>query len=596
MSSQVIEEQDLFLDDMSSDQASFWWPVEAEEKPVDHAVDTLRTQLAGPSSGKAGLSNVDKEKVNAIIYEASKGSAYFENERRKDQAVTKRIEAMLIEAAKIRDMDLSLETRIVDGMMREFEESRDLSQTICHVDMDAFYASVEELEAPEWKDKPMAVGSNDMLSTSNYVARTFGVRSAMPGFIALKLCPDLCILPHKFPKYQAASDKVRAVFARYDPDFCPMSLDEAYLNLTKYLETSPMTASELVQQIRAEIFETTQLTASAGIAPNKLLAKICSDFQKPNGQFLLSNERKAVMDFMATLPIRKIFGVGRVTERVLDSLGVKMCADIYDKRALLYKLLSPISLKFMLQAYLGLGSTVVKSSTTRKSISVERTFDTLSAPGDLICKVEELSQLLAKDLADAGIKGKTIGIKLKLASFELRVRSKTIPFCISSAEDIARIATELLFKELPVSLRLMGIRMSALQPLVNENGVKKYFLAKGQPDQIRDMIADNPNDSTIKVNPLEDMEQVQVQMEEEPWPVCPVCSRSLNLDNLEFNNHVDECLSKIKVGEILRHYKREQPARITKKHGSKANGVSKRRLEDTGRSLLDYYGPSSSIG
>ncbi|OAD72093.1 hypothetical protein PHYBLDRAFT_23578, partial [Phycomyces blakesleeanus NRRL 1555(-)] len=402
----------------------------------------------------AGLANIDKEKVNAIIYEASKGSAYFENERRKDKTVTKRIETMLIEASKVREMDLSMETRIVDGMIREFEESRDLSQTICHVDMDAFYASVEELDAPEWKNKPMAVGSNAMLSTSNYIARTFGVRSAMPGFIALKLCPDLCILPHNFKKYQAASDKVRAVFAKYDPDFSPMSLDEASIifllfgYITKNimykqrLETNSMTASELVQTIREEIFQSTQLTASAGIGPNKLLAKICSDFQKPNGQFEVSNDREAVQKFMAALPIRKIFGVGRVTERVLDSLGVKMCSDIYAHRALLYKLLSPISFKFMLRSYLGLGSTVVKAETTRKSISVERTFDALSAVGDLILKVEELAVLLAKDLADAGIKGKTIGIKLKLSSFELRVRSKTMPFYISSAEDIARIAGE----------------------------------------------------------------------------------------------------------------------------------------------------------
>ncbi|KAL0088916.1 hypothetical protein J3Q64DRAFT_1439231 [Phycomyces blakesleeanus] len=558
MSSQVIEEQDLFLDDDTNfpEQTSFWWPAETTTKPVnDGVIDSLRTQLAGPSTGKAGLANIDKEKVNAIIYEASKGSAYFENERRKDKTVTKRIETMLIEASKVREMDLSMETRIVDGMIREFEESRDLSQTICHVDMDAFYASVEELDAPEWKNKPMAVGSNAMLSTSNYIARTFGVRSAMPGFIALKLCPDLCILPHNFKKYQAASDKVRAVFAKYDPDFSPMSLDEAYLNLTKVslkerLETNSMTASELVQTIREEIFQSTQLTASAGIGPNKLLAKICSDFQKPNGQFEVSNDREAVQKFMAALPIRKIFGVGRVTERVLDSLGVKMCSDIYAHRALLYKLLSPISFKFMLRSYLGLGSTVVKAETTRKSISVERTFDALSAVGDLILKVEELAVLLAKDLADAGIKGKTIGIKLKLSSFELRVRSKTMPFYISSAEDIARIAGELLFKEMPVSLRLMGIRMSSLQPLVNENGLKKYFSAKIPNKQSiedeEDMTPYIPEDY-----PMEAELSEEGDIENKSSLTCPICNRCLQLDNLEFNQHVDGCLSKIEVGLLL---------------------------------------------
>jgi DNA polymerase kappa len=121
---------------------------------------------------------------------------------------------------------LSFEQRIVDNIIRDLDDTRDLTQCICHVDMDAFYASVEELEDPELKNVPMAVGGMSMLCTSNYIARKYGVRSAMPGFIALKLCPELKIIPLHFPKYRAASDKVRAVFRRYDPNFLPMSLDE----------------------------------------------------------------------------------------------------------------------------------------------------------------------------------------------------------------------------------------------------------------------------------------------------------------------------------------------------------------------------------
>lgn len=140
--------------------------------------------------------------------------------------VTKRIDTILAKHEQVKDQDLSFERRIVDNMIRDLEQTRDLSQCICHVDMDAFYASVEELENPKLKTQPMAVGGMSMLCTSNYEARKYGVRSAMPGFIALKLCPQLKMIPLHFPKYISASNKVRAIFAKYDPNFMPMSLDE----------------------------------------------------------------------------------------------------------------------------------------------------------------------------------------------------------------------------------------------------------------------------------------------------------------------------------------------------------------------------------
>lgn len=143
--------------------------------------------------------------------------------------VTKRINAILKKYDTIKDQDLSFEKRIVDSMIQDLEARRDLTQCICHIDMDAFYASVEELENPELKTQPMAVGSMSMLCTSNYEARKYGVRSAMPGFIAIKLCPQLKMIPLNFAKYRAASSKVRAVFAKYDPLFLPLSLDEVSL-------------------------------------------------------------------------------------------------------------------------------------------------------------------------------------------------------------------------------------------------------------------------------------------------------------------------------------------------------------------------------
>ena len=171
------------------------------------------------------------------------GSAFFENERKKDKALTERINVMMAKYEKIRGLSLRHEEQVVDNMVRlntiypdstptcssqirDLEKERDLSQFICHIDLDAFYASVEELENPELKNVPMAVGDMTMLCTSNYLARTFGVRSAMPGFIGVKLCPHLKIIPLHFDKYRAASAKVRAIFMKYDPHFAPMSLDE----------------------------------------------------------------------------------------------------------------------------------------------------------------------------------------------------------------------------------------------------------------------------------------------------------------------------------------------------------------------------------
>ncbi|KAI8150340.1 hypothetical protein BJV82DRAFT_548937 [Fennellomyces sp. T-0311] len=542
----------------------------------DQSSQTLRTRLAGPSSNKAGMESIDKDKVNQIIYEASKGSAFFENERKKDQALTERIDAMMAKYERIRHLNLRHEEQVVDNMIHDLDKERDLTQSICHVDMDAFYASVEELENPELKDVPMAVGDMAMLCTSNYKARTFGVRSAMPGFIGIKLCPQLKIIPLHFDKYRAASSKVRAIFMKYDPNFAPMSLDEAYLNLTNYMTEHNMTAPAVVQQIRDEIFQDTQLTASAGVAANKMLAKICSDMNKPNGQYDLANDRDAIRNFIQKMRIRKVPGIGRVTERVLASLGVETCGDVYERRAVLYRLLSPVSFKSILRAHLGLGSTTVQASTSQKSISVERTFSAISGQKALFAKVDELASLLEKDLEKKRYKGKTVGIKIKLTSFELRVRAKTLPYSVHKAADIAKVAKELIAKEMPMSLRLMGVRLSSLETTSDES-VTKFFprVDKSLTPEKRPAIDDDPEDETSKKQKEEEEKEEVDTMD----AACPICNRHLHLDNTAFNQHVDECLSRMEVRSIL-HAESQVRHPVREKGG--------------GKSLLDYYSRPSS--
>uniref|UniRef100_A0A2K5VEJ0 DNA polymerase kappa n=1 Tax=Macaca fascicularis TaxID=9541 RepID=A0A2K5VEJ0_MACFA len=205
------------------------------KEKCDSYKDDLLLRM-GLNDNKAGMEGLDKEKINKIIMEATKGSRFYGNELKKEKQVNQRIENMMQQKAEITSQQLRKAQLQVDRFAMELEQSRNLSNTIVHIDMDAFYAAVEMRDNPELKDKPIAVGSMSMLSTSNYHARRFGVRAAMPGFIAKRLCPQLIIVPPNFDKYRAVSKEVKEILADYDPNFMAMSLDEAYLNITKHLE------------------------------------------------------------------------------------------------------------------------------------------------------------------------------------------------------------------------------------------------------------------------------------------------------------------------------------------------------------------------
>lgn len=204
-------------------------------KEKNNFKDTLLLRM-GLNDNKAGMEGLDKEKINKIIMEATKGSRFYGNELKKEKQVNQRIENMMQQKAQITSQQLRKAQLQVDRFAMELERNRNLNNTIVHVDMDAFYAAVEMRDNPELKEKPIAVGSMSMLATSNYHARRFGVRAAMPGFIAKRLCPQLIIVPPNFDKYRAVSKEVKEILAEYDPNFMAMSLDEAYLNITQHLQ------------------------------------------------------------------------------------------------------------------------------------------------------------------------------------------------------------------------------------------------------------------------------------------------------------------------------------------------------------------------
>lgn len=336
-----------------------------------------------------------------------------------------------------------------------------------HIDCDAFYAAVEELDRPELKHVPMAVGKG-VLTTCNYHARKFGCRSGMAGFVATKLCPDLICLPLNFAKYTAKAQEVREILADYDPRFESASIDEAYLNITQYCEEKHMDPEEAVTQLRNEVAEKTHITISAGIAANAKIAKIASNRNKPNGQFRVANDRATILAFMRDLPTRKVNGVGRVFERELDAIGVKTCGDIYSQRAYLSKLFGDKAFQFLMQCHLGLGRTKIQPAEEyiRKSVGTESTFRDMSDRTELREKLRWIAEELDKDLTRTQFKGRTLVLKIKLHTYEVLTRQTIPPKAVSTADDLYTYSLPMmskLEKEIPnMKLRLMGLRCTHL--------------------------------------------------------------------------------------------------------------------------------------
>ncbi|KAL4615236.1 hypothetical protein ACB092_07G109100 [Castanea dentata] len=413
------------------------------------------------TNAKAGMDGVNKEKVQRIVYDMSKGSKYFENEERKEAFMRQKIDNMCAHCAKLTPADISQYQKVADRRILELETKHDMSRIWLHVDMDAFYAAVETLSNPSLKGKPMAVGGMSMISTANYEARRFGVRAAMPGFIARKLCPELIFVPVDFKKYTYYSDLTRKVFQKYDPNFMAASLDEAYLDITDVCKERSMTSGEVAKELRTTVFEETGLTCSAGVGSNRLLAKVCSDINKPNGQFVLPNDRMAVMTFISSLPIRKIGGIGKVTEHILrDVFGINTCEDMLQKGGLLCALFSRSTADFFLSVGLGLGQTETPQVRSRKSISNERSFSSTEDEASFYQKLADLAEMLSVDMRKEGLSGRTLTLKLKTTTFEVRTRAVTLQKYICSSVDILKYASKLLKAELPVSLRLIGLRLS----------------------------------------------------------------------------------------------------------------------------------------
>jgi DNA polymerase-4 len=337
---------------------------------------------------------------------------------------------------------------------------------IIHVDMDAFYASVEQRDDPKLRGRPVAVGGErerGVVAAASYEARKFGVHSAMPSVTARRKCPDLVFVPPRFDVYRSVSLQIRAIFAQYASLVEPLSLDEAYLDVTENLRGLG-SATEIAQEIRARIRAETGLTASAGVSYNKFLAKLASDHRKPDGLFVITPKMGAA--FIENMPVGKFHGVGPATSAKMNRLGIYTGLDLRAR-----------SLPFLLDNFgkagrhfywiaRGVDHRPVQADRVRKSIGAENTFSR-----DLF-ELEEMRGAL-RPIVDRvwthceryRLRGRTVTLKVKFADFEQITRSRSEAECVGAREDFERVGLELLASLFPMrkGVRLLGLSLSSLQ-------------------------------------------------------------------------------------------------------------------------------------
>jgi len=344
-------------------------------------------------------------------------------------------------------------------------ETPDQHRKIIHIDMDAFYASVEQRDDPALRGKALAVGGGGprgVVAAASYEARVFGVRSAMPGGQARRLCPDLIFVRARFDAYREVSGQIRAIFERFTDVIQPLSLDEAYLDVT-HNKLGIVSATYIAKEIRRLIREETGLTASAGVSCNKLIAKLASDQNKPDGLCVVKPEDAEA--FMTAMPVARIYGVGPVTARRMATLGIRTGADLKAWTMPSLQRHFGKAASFYHGAARGIDERPVRDHEVRKSISVEDTFESdIGAEELLIAELEKIAARLWERVGAAHALGRTVTLKIKLGDFRILTRSRTLPAAPANAQDLLAIGAELLRAQLPLPIgaRLLGLGLSNL--------------------------------------------------------------------------------------------------------------------------------------
>ena len=506
------------------------------------SVQETASALVIAAADKAGMQGIDRERIDSIILRESGNSLFMQQQKKRDQQVNVRIEQLF---QRVQEEDRKLPNwrtkmqKIVDQEIPNILAKRPIRSTCVVVDMDMFYFACHLLTQPELTDKPACVGGS-MITTSNYVARKYGVRAAMAGHIGDALVKELSNGTEKlihvksdFALYKSKSAIVKQVLTEYDPNLKMYSLDEAFCDLAPYLvikmtemhltheeirqrliqraadaeekasidrkaqspkdmsdADSPWSesmdvlasfrpgsclaaAADVVKEMRQRVFEATGgLTCSAGLAPNFMLAKIASDYNKPNGQCVVASDHESVTGFLYPQKCRKVPGIGRVCEKTLMAFGIQTVEALYRERALVRFLFKPATSSFLLRASLGCSSSNEKSSDDaraihgQKGISRERTFQAGQSWSEVISRLEDIAQLLSSDMEKKKLWARTITMKVKLHTFDVYSRARSMPrgVFLQKGKDLFEQAVEVLrelrseFKGKSFSVRLLGIR------------------------------------------------------------------------------------------------------------------------------------------
>ena len=448
-------------------------------------------QDQGLNWNKAGLSQANKERTDRIIRGFTEDNPFGEHIKSRRANVNARAQKFQDKAYSITKREIDAATSAFDSnVLSEWQHEAASTPTRWYflVDMDAYFASVEVKKKPELANESFAVTvQNSVISTSNYKARRYGVRPGLATHIAQALCPGLVLVDPDFEAYKRESEETRKVFAEFDPDFTALSLDEALLDVTDLVEkefkqrgsdsSNPEDHVNIVEvlasDLRARMFEVTGLTCSVGASTVPLIAKILADHNKPNGQAIIPPGRRAARSYIASLPIRKILGVGSATADLFAQppFNVKTCKQLIDRRGLIYLIGYPSMLNIIKDAMCLNPSFGFTSNEEAKSIGNERTFAATSSRGLIVAEVIALVDKVWERMVADEVHANLLTMRLKTSSFKNKTKGYDTPEVIDSREKLEKYAIETLDKMLKsidfveggnkISIRLVGVRVSS---------------------------------------------------------------------------------------------------------------------------------------
>ncbi len=357
-----------------------------------------------------------------------------------------------------------------------------MNRKIIHIDMDAFYASIEQRDNPEYRGRPVAVGYGErrgVVAAASYEARRYGVHSAMPSVTALRKCPHIIFVMPRFDVYRSVSNQIMQIFLEYTDKVEPLSLDEAFLDVTVN-HKGIGSATLIAKEIKQKIYNRTRLTASAGVSYNKFLAKIASDFKKPDGLFIIEPEKAEA--FVKKLPVNKFFGVGKVTARRMEELGIRTGFDLKQWTEIdLVREFGKAGITYFHFAR-GIDDREVESERVRKSLGAEETFlEDLYEIVDILGALDQIALEVYRRVKKKKFLAKTLTLKIKYADFIVITRSKTVNYFIKTYEEIFELGKELLLQVEDIQerkIRLMGLTLKnahAGQELLQLDGIQLSF-------------------------------------------------------------------------------------------------------------------------